>query len=315
MAVSPVSPALAIAPLPGAASRLPQPGEDVAAVARGPRADGKWLLQGEGWQCLLDGWPEAWPALASGDALRLRVLSLQPVLQLAWLAAAKPAAPVAAEEGAGLARALLPEAALQPRLQPREAAPSQLAEAWHAALQGQLRQIRQRFQQQGGQAVSALLLPQWQALAQADAPQPGLPLWLPFWLWGGPRLAMWLERPDDDWPPPDETLADLLLELELPFWGRLRLRLRRMAGGVWLGLSVDEARCAALRQRKPALAAAAARAGVRLLACGIGPQPRLRGEPLEDDVLKLDGLRYLPPPSLFAVAAELLLCLREPDEG
>ena len=237
---------------------LPQPGDVLHMQYQGVHADGSVRLQGLNWQLCLATWPSTWPPQEVGAWLVLRLLTLTPV-EFAWLGPLQPAPthrPPAVE--GGVVSAWLPEQATLLRLRSSFAAPCQLPR--QEALGTVVRQENAGVRVVAQPATNALSIP-----------VPGMPLWLPFWLWGGFARPVWWQTVEQYDPLILPDALALVLHLELPHWGLLHLWVRRTREGVSLLIVVDAALCQALRAQYAALALAMARVGVRLCGCRIQP--------------------------------------------
>ena len=267
-------------------------------------ADGRALLSGDGIQLALPAWPQGAAELTPGTVLKVLVLATQPRLQLSLLLEK----PDGDSGGEMPARAWQLEQAAMPRLAKPLPTAAELAQAWRQALLGRLSQAAAQFQQAGGSHLPGALLQQLPELALAGvrsaAGEPPLPLTLPFWLWGGPALALSVEDALEREPEPEQEDLDLLLWLTAPGIGAFCLRIRRLVSGVALAFVADADGCRALRQRLPEIEAAAARGGGVLDVCLIGERMPWRGLAISrHGATGLQAQRLSP--LLFAVAAEV----------
>ncbi|RQW24526.1 hypothetical protein EHS17_12790 [Rhodobacteraceae bacterium CH30] len=299
MAVSAALPPIAVRSRDG--DVLLRPGELLKLMLMAHQADGTVLLQGEGVSVSLR-WPAYLPSPAPGSLWPFVVRAVSPRLELAWPQRASDQTALAPPEAGG--RAWVQDAASAPLLQRKTPAPAQLAQDWQTALSGALLAESQRQVLREQRHFSAAWLQAGGGLPETPA-APALPLSLPFWLWGGPRVRLDLaEREAEASDALPLALADLVLEVELEEAGLVRLVLRAHGGGVALLLAASVPGCVWLTSRLPAIRSALRQAGLALLACHIvqsGP-PRL----LPGCRLPAMASRPLPLP-LFEVAVLTVL--------
>ncbi|TCP15590.1 hypothetical protein EV683_101118 [Crenobacter luteus] len=310
--IQPVAPLRPVSPQrPGAQERRFFAGEVLTASVEARGAGDEVALSVDGRRLTLTLPPSA--SWQPGTTVRLQVLAVAPRLELAWLDA-PPDAPDAGGD-APAARAWRADEASLPRLTPARPEAAALARDWREALLGRLAAGAARFVHEAGSHLPGALLAASPQLALAASrgeglAEPPLPLWLPMWLWGGPRLALSVE---DALRAPDEADAvdtlDLVLEATLPGFGRLKLRARKLRdGGVALALSADAAACRLLRERSAELGAAVAAAGVSLARLYIDEDEAMAGLAIGRHGASLFEARRVSG-ELCAAAAAVLLAL------
>ncbi|AMC36089.1 hypothetical protein [Janthinobacterium sp. B9-8] len=239
-------------------------------------------------------WPLTRPLL-------LRVLANQPRLLLVLESMPQPAERM----NDGLLDALVLRD--NPRFSKHKPQVFELANAWRVQLLGTISYLAMRVAQDGGQYVSGSLFSAQLMSQQAPAESANIPLWL----WGGPILRLWFVEEDSPKNSPAKPAPlELLLEIVLPKWGRMKLVLSQEAKTLALSLWVDELWYDELSALEYHFKAAAIRLGLRLTRFSIAGQPRPRSMPTS----KAATLRaaQLPLP-LFKFAAEVLVLLEAMD--
>ncbi|MGL6069760.1 hypothetical protein [Craterilacuibacter sp.] len=280
-----------------------QLGELLMLTLAAQHADGSVLLEGAGLRVLLR-WPAQLPAPAPGSAWPFVVRALTPQLELAWpqRVTDRPASP----ENPAPARGWALDAATLPQLRAGKLSVPLLAQDWQAALTGALCAEQQRQNLRGQRHFSAAWLQAGAGLPEA-APVPALPLSLPFWLWGGPRLWIDLEQGAPQaaahgLPP----AADLVIEIELEEAGPVRLLLRHHPEGVALVMAATAQGCLWLQGRLVLIRAAVREAGLALAVCRVVATGMLPPRLLPASSLPALAAHPLPLP-LFEVALRVLL--------
>jgi hypothetical protein len=303
-AIRPVS---AIACSPAIRSRdggVPlQLGELLTLTLAVQHTDGSVLLEGAGLRVVLR-WPAQLPAPAPGSAWPFVVRALTPQLELAWPQRVTDR-PVSAENSTP-ARGWAMDVATQPQLRAGKLSEPLLAQDWQTALTGALFSEQQRQSLREQRQFSAVWLQAGAGLPEA-ASVPALPLSLPFWLWGGPRLWIDLEQRQggalpQGLPPP----ADLVIEIELEEAGRVRLLLRQHPEGVALVMAATPQGCLWLQGRLECIRVALHEAGLALAMCRVVVSGTLAPRLLPLTSLPALAAHPLPQP-LFEVALRVLL--------
>ncbi len=239
-------------------------------------------------------WPLSKPLL-------LRVLENKPRLLLAL--ETKPGQQVSTNEG------LLDALVLRdnPRFSRHKPQIAELANAWRVQLLGTISYLAMRVAQDGGQYASGSLFSA-QLISQ---PAPAESANIPLWLWGGPILRLWFVEEDEPQhcavkPRP----LELLLEIVLPKWGRIKLVLSQEAKTLALSLWADDIWHDELSALEYHFKAAAIRLGLRLVRFSVAGQQRPRSMPTSKAATL--SAAQLPLP-LFKFAAEVLVLLEAMD--
>ncbi|MFC7419124.1 hypothetical protein ACFQNF_04470 [Iodobacter arcticus] len=239
-------------------------------------------------------WPLTRPLL-------LRVLANQPRLLLAL--ESRPQPPKHINDG------LLDALVLRdnPRFSKHKPQVFELANAWRVQLLGTISYLAMRVAQDGGQYAPGSLFSAQLMSQQAPAESANIPLWL----WGGPILRLWFAEKD---APQSSTVKpvplELLLEIVLPKWGRIKLVLSQEAKTLALSLWADELWYDELSALEYHFKAAAIRLGLRLVRFSVAGQPRPRSMPTSKAATL--NAAQLPLP-LFKFAAEVLVLLEAMD--
>ncbi|WP_174873912.1 hypothetical protein [Vogesella oryzae] len=241
--------------------------------------------------------------LPPGAQLLLRVVATEPRLQLMTLPA-----PEQAVAPQSVATRQLPAAAEQARLHGWHAekpAADTLAAGWRGVLQA----AASTPAAEGTPLLPAMLLAGVRpdndplALARRLAEQG----WQLAHCWPGQTLR--LAVADDE---QGETLAaaggSLLLQLQLPFWGEVLLRVWPSSAGLLLQLQSASAAVVAQWQAR------LAHWQRRLLAAGFSLQLQMRHAPFDKLRPALPGRRSVPAPAQFQLAAQMILLLQAAAE-
>lgn len=288
-------------------------GETLRLAFVGPAgADDLLVSDGKGFSLRLLGLAQRAPDLTPGDVLLLRVLATAPRLELEFLG-------TAGVRGAGQAAAsgapaqLTDQAAMRLDQTAMQRISLLLPEAATLALAWYMR-VRERG------APLAAAMPQG-ALALLAAPagaQPGVPhspgaerLAFPVFAWGGLPALLWLVPAEEE---PGRrgrrrrALLALRIELALPVLGPVAVQVVSEGADVTLALVVErEGSVQAVREAIPAIAAALAKAGMRLAKCSItrgrvgAPAPEAR-EPTPEEAAAIT-------PGPFRAVAEVIVVL------
>jgi hypothetical protein len=239
-------------------------------------------------------WPLTRPLL-------LRVLANQPRLLLAL--ESKPQPPERMNDG------LLDALVLRdnPRFSKHKPQVFELANAWRVQLLGTIAYLAMRVAQDSGQYASGSLFSAQMISQQAPAESANIPLWL----WGGPILRLWFVEEDASQSSAVKPAPlELLLEIVLPKWGRIKLVLSQEAKTLRLSLWADELWHDELSALEYHFKAAAIRRGLRLVRFSVAGQQRPRSMPTSKAATL--NAAQIPLP-LFRFAAEVLVLLEAMD--
>lgn len=240
-------------------------------------------------------WPLTRPLL-------LRVLANQPRLLLAL--ESTPPKPVPINDS------LLDALVLRdnPRFSKHKPQVFELANAWRVQLLGTISYLAMRVAQDGGQYASGSLFSAQLMSQQAPAESANIPLWL----WGGPILRLWFVEEDASQSSAVKPAPlELLLEIVLPKWGRIKLVLSQEAKTLALSLWADALWHDELSALEYHFKAAAIRLGLRLVRFSVAGQQRPRSMPTSKAATL--SAAQLPLP-LFKFAAEVLVLLEAMDD-
>jgi hypothetical protein len=241
-------------------------------------------------------WPLTRPLL-------LRVLANQPRLLLAL--ESRPQPPERMNDG------LLDALVLRdnPRFSKHKPQVFELANAWRVQLLGTISYLAMRVAQDGGQYASGSLF----SAQLMNQPEPAESANIPLWLWGGPILRLWFVEEDASQSSAVKSVPlELLLEIVLPKWGRIKLVLSQEAKTLALSLWADALWHDELSALEYHFKAAAIRLGLRLVRFSIAGQQRpLRSMPTSKAATL--SAAQLPLP-IFKFAAEVLVLLEAMDD-
>lgn len=280
--------------------RMPAAGETLRLALDEVAGDDLLARTDDGLVLRLAGLARQSRAFTPGDVLMLRVVATAPQLELELFGTigARPG-PSAGNDATTPAALRFDQAALS-QIAWKMPEPAALAARWRQqVLAGNAAPLPQTL------APAALL-------AQQAAPESAHQLaerWaFPVYAWGGvPALLDVVAAEDDDKAPRRRRPAHALrLEMVLPGLGRVSMRLQGDAAGIQLQVAVERAQALPpVRDALPAVAAAMARAGLRLLRVAISQGRVPQGGPgaaAAGDAAALS-------PALFRAAAEVAVAL------
>jgi len=282
------------------APRLPQAGATISLVLKEARGDDLLVETGEGIPLRLAGLRHRFSGLTPGDIVLARVLATTPRLQLTLLDApsGSRADEPASSDQADLPALRLDQLALrQINWAARNA--GALAAAWRARVLGALER-HPSAALGAGQGLPPVVQERWV---------------FPVFAWDGQPVLLRLVADDDEdgrHESEDCRPAALLVEFAVAGLGRILVRLRIVAAGVWTEFAVEgEAAWQAIRAALPAIAAALGRMRLPLRGCRLNP--RLKdARPWAARPGAGTELAAAVPPALFDVAAEIVFALSSP---
>lgn len=294
------------------APRLPQAGATISLVLKEARGDDLLVETGEGIPLRLAGLRHRFSGLTPGDIVLARVLATTPRLQLTLLDApsGSRADEPASSDQADLPALRLDQLALrQINWATRNA--GALAAAWRVRVLGALERHPSVAARLPGPGAAAAALGAGQGLPPVVQER-----WVfPVFAWDGQPVLLRLVADDDEdgrHESEDCRPAALLVEFAVAGLGRILVRLRIVAAGVWTEFAVEgEAAWQAIRAALPAIAAALGRMRLPLRGCRLNP--RLKdARPWAARPGAGTELAAAVPPALFDVAAEIVFALSSP---
>lgn len=284
-----------------AAPRLPQAGATISLVLKEARGDDLLVETGEGISLRLAGLRHRFPGLSPGDVVLARVLATTPRLQLTLLdtPSGSHADEPASSDQADLPALRLDQLALR-QINWATRSAGALAAAWRTRVFGALERHPSVAAHLPGQGLTPIVQERWA---------------FPVFAWDGQPVLLRLVADDDEdtrHGSEDGRPAALLVEFAVAGLGRILVRLRIVAAGVWVEFAVErEAAWSAIRAALPAIAAALGRMHLPLRGCRL--DPRLKdARPWAARPGAGTEPAAAVPPVLFDVAAEIVFALSSP---
>lgn len=270
------------------------------------------VSDGKGFSLRLLGLAQRAPDLTPGDVLLLRVLANAPRLELEFLGTAGTRGAGQAASS-GVATPLTDQAAMRLDQTAMQRISLLLPEAATLALAWYMR-VRER-----GVALAAALPQSAPGLLAAPLGAQSVPpvapgaerLAFPVFAWGGLPALLWLVPADEDPKRRGRrrTVLALRIELALPVLGPVAVQVVCEGLGVTLALVVErEDGVQAVRETLPAIAAALAKAGMRLTKCSI-TRGRVGAAPPEAREPTLEEAAAITPGPFRAVAEVVVVLL------
>ena len=310
-------------PAAGARQDLPRPGELLLLIFDSLVGNDLLVRTETGLSLRLPGMSHLLRDMQLADRLLARVLATEPQLVLELQTRSprsgptqtQPPAPAAMSESPAMR---LDQAVLR-QISWRMPSAAELAASWRASAYERWIPASTVYEPSGEQPrLPPLLLSRPAGFAEPAAPQPSsVDRWLlPVYAWGNVPLMLRLVEADEEDTPalPPRRRRPLALRLELvsAALGRIVLQVQSLSGGILLAIAVEEpASAPAVRDALPAITAAIARAGLRIVRCRLTRGPaaivRLRDEPVAPSRAHVAAEALSP--GLFRALAEAAVIL------